>query len=218
MGQSGDCAWLQIVLDDGTDGWVAGDETLARFTVPCTALPVSSVAIVQPSPTTTPPSTVVQRQAQPTATRQIVTSTPAAPLPAPTRNLASSGPSSIIILSPADGYSSLAPVNFSWTADTPLAPGQEFEVVFWNAATETEAQGRGWVRSSTDTTVRIDPSRQPVGAYRWGVFVVAAAPYQRLRYLGPGYTLTVPGEGGSGGSSGGGGDSSPGASQGGEKP
>ena len=218
-GQANNCAWLQIVLEEGTEGWIAGDATLAQTSVPCTVIRGAEIAAVPQPPIATPIATVAAQPSQPTATRLAATSTPASvpALPAPTRSLTTGGPSSIAVLEPPDGYSSLAPITFSWNPDAPLAPGQEFEVVFWNAATETEAQGRGWVRSGAETSVRIDPARQPAGAYRWGLFVVATEPYQRLRYLGPGYLLTVTGEG-SGGSGNGGGSSPPGASGGGGKP
>ena len=226
MGQANNCAWLQIVLENGTEGWIVGDATLTQTNVPCTAIRSAEVAAVPQPPTATPLAAAATRASQPTATRAAATNTPASvtPLPAPTRNLAAVGPSSVAVLAPPDGYSSLVPVTFSWTPDAPLAPGQEFEVVFWNAAAETEAQGRGWVRSGLETSVRIDPSRQPAGAYRWGIFIVATNPYQRLRYLGPGYTLTVPNEGSGGGVSsdggggGGSGGSPPDASGGGGKP
>jgi hypothetical protein len=212
-GRTSECTWLQVVLDDGSEGWVSGGADLVRLNLACSTipLPVNGETQALLTPIRTPTATAV-RVAIATATQQNAAATPTAttaPLPTATPDLSNAGPQSVTILSPADGHNGLAPVVFSWVPDAPLASGQEFEVVFWNAASETEQQGRGWVRSSTESEVRIDPSRQASGSYRWGVYVVATDPYRRIRFLGLGYAFVVPGESGGGGSGGGNGGRDP---------
>lgn len=203
-GRISDCAWLQIVLDEGGEGWVSGSATLVRLNVACSAIPLSGDSDSRSSSTVVALPTATSRPAEATPTRQPLTNTPTLQAPPTTTPVADSGgPRSVTILSPVDGQNTLSPVNFSWRSDVPLAPGQEFEIVFWNAVTETEQQGRGWVRSSTETEVRIDPSRQAPGSYRWGIYVVIPNPYQRIRYLGAGYQFVVPGESGNTDSGGG---------------
>lgn len=218
-GRFGDCAWLQITQGTTVEGWVSGAETFVRLNVACTTVQLQNEA---PSQSLTPSagiSTPLVRQAEASPTRATATNTPSIATLTPTspQNANNAGPKSVTIISPADGHNSAAPVIFAWTADAPLEAGQEFEVVFWNSLSETEWQGRGWVRSSPEIEVRIDPSRQAPGAYRWGIFVVTSNPYQRIRYLGPGYLLTVPGDSTGGGGSGGGTGYTP-PSQGGGKP
>jgi len=161
--QAGECAWLEIVLDDGGSGWVTGDPALVQLAVPCTALAPVIVALAPtatstrrpPTATPTASATATRRPptSTPTPTRVVATATatapPATPTPRPTATAnTAAGPYAATILAPGDGQSSRAPVTFAWTADAPLAVGQEFEVVFWNANGESEAQARGWVRSS----------------------------------------------------------------------
>jgi hypothetical protein len=81
-----------------------------------------------------------------------------------------------------------------------LAAGQEFEVVFWNANGESEAQARGWVRSSPQSQALIPADKIPAGAYKWALLLVTTEPYQRLRRLAGPFTFVIPGEGGSGSS------------------
>jgi len=217
--QTGACAWLEIVLDDGSSGWVPGDPALVQLAVPCTAL--ASVAIVlapTPTPTRRPPTATATRTPRATATRRpptvtptptriAATPTPTAPpatptlRPTPTLNTAA-GPYAATIQTPGDGHNSRSPVPFAWSADAPLAPGQEFEVVFWNANSESEAQARGWVRSSPQTQVVIPADKAPPGVYQWALLLVTTEPYQRIRRLAGPFTLVVPGEGGSDSSSG----------------
>lgn len=203
LGATDECEWVQIVLDNGAEGWIAGFETSVRLNISCDSLQPATTATIQPTAIITSQPQIVLRSTpvadtprrQPTPTRSTAT-------PLPTRTPVSAGPSAVSIMSPNDGHNSSAPVTFAWIPDAPLSPGQEFEIVFWQAASETELQGRGWVRSGPETSVRIDPMRQSAGQYRWGIFVVIPEPYQRVRYLGPGFLLTVPGESNAGGSGG----------------
>jgi hypothetical protein len=252
--QAGNCAWLEVVLNDGSGGWVTGDPAMVQLAVPCTALaPV--VATLEPTVTPIrqratatpwlPPTTgtaqametelaaellmiFVQKTAtaealtaatptiRATATRRPPTSTPtptrvaatatptappATPTPRPTATAnTAAGPYAATILAPNDGQSSRAPLTFAWTADAPLAAGQEFEVVFWNANGESEAQARGWVRSSPQSQALIPADKIPAGAYKWALLLVTTEPYQRLRRLAGPFTFVIPGEGGSGSS------------------
>lgn len=192
--QAGSCAWLEIVLDDGGSGWLTGDPALVQLAVPCSAVKLVAVALA-------PTATALRRlpTATPTPTRVVVTATPTAPpatstpRPAPTADLAG-GPNAATILAPNDRQSSRAPTTFAWTVDAPLATGQEFEVVFWNANSESEAQARGWVRSSPQSQAVIPADKMPPGVYKWALLLVTTEPYQRLRRLAGPFTFVIPGE------------------------
>ncbi len=142
-----------------------------------------------PSPTRLPSPTPRPTVAAPTAAptvAMVVTDAATAPV-------AAAGPASVRILFPPDGHSSDVPLVFSWTTDAPLAGGQEFEVVFWNPNSESIGQSRGWAHSTTESSLRIDPSGQAPGNYQWGVYLIVAEPYARLRYLGGGRNFAVAG-------------------------
>jgi len=65
-GQSGNCAWLQVVLEDGSEGWMSGSAAYSNLNVTCSALPGASVAA--PTPTTARQlPTATPRPAQPAA-------------------------------------------------------------------------------------------------------------------------------------------------------
>ncbi|HHW86890.1 MAG TPA: protein kinase, partial [Chloroflexi bacterium] len=109
-----------------------------------TPLPTSTpIATSTPRPTNTPTAT-------PIAIATLVLATVAAPAPV---DGATDGPTSAQIFQPGDNHSSNTATLFKWTANAPLAPGQEFEIIFWKANGETEAQGRGLLRSSPASEV-----------------------------------------------------------------
>ncbi|MBE2236618.1 MAG: hypothetical protein IAE81_02440, partial [Caldilineaceae bacterium] len=89
-----------------------------------------------PTPTRTPLPAAVA-----TTSNQVAT-------PPPPDNDMMAGPRSAVILAPGDNHRSNSPTLFIWQADTDLGPGQEFEVVFWRANGESEAEAKGLVRSS----------------------------------------------------------------------
>jgi len=153
------------------------------------------------TPTQTPmPTATPTRQPTPTRGQQtpLPTNASLAPTPSPATNI---GPTSVRIQSPPDATASGQPVQFTWEPDRPLVPGQEYEVIFWRT-NEDEAAGRGWVRSSTATSVVIDPERSPsADTYRWAVYLVDTEPYTRLRRISEVRTFTAS-VGGSGPSSG----------------
>src|SRR5690606_36971583 len=99
------------------------------------------------------------------------------------------------ILEPVDNYASDTSTTFRWVADAPLAPGQEFEVIFWRAAGGTQAQGRGILRSSTASQVTQPIQALAPDAYKWALILVQSEPsYVRLRTLAGPFNFTVPGE------------------------
>ncbi|HHY56109.1 MAG TPA: SH3 domain-containing protein [Chloroflexi bacterium] len=71
IGQSGNCAWLQVVLEDGTEGWLSGAAAYSSLNVACNGLPGESVAAAPtPTPARQIPTTTprpVQSAAQPAA-------------------------------------------------------------------------------------------------------------------------------------------------------
>ena len=177
IGQSGNCTWLQIVLEDGVEGWMSGAAVYSSMNVACNALPGGS-ASVTPTPT-------VARQLPTATSRQ---------QPAPNSSTAS-GPYSAEIDHPDNNHSSDTPTTFKWVADAPLAPGQEFEIIFWRAAGGTEAQGRGILRSSIAMEVTQPVDKLAPDAYKWALILVQTEPsYQRIRRLAGPFNFTVPGE------------------------
>ena len=71
IGQAGNCAWLQVVLEDGAEGWLSGSAAYSSLNVACSALPGASIAAA-PTPTTarqlpTPTPRPAQPAAQPAA-------------------------------------------------------------------------------------------------------------------------------------------------------
>lgn len=130
----------------------------------------------------------------PTATSTpISTPTPTRPPATPTPNNRA-GPHSAQIHFPPNDYTSVDQTTFAWTADAPLTDGQEFEVIFWNPRIEFEASGIGWVRSSPETSITINLSKQSPGDYGWALYLVTAEPYTRIRRLAGPFTLHIPGD------------------------
>jgi len=206
--QADDCSWLEVVLDNGSDGWVTGDPELVHLTVPCSTLastavtstPTASTVRRSPTATSAPVASATPTRRSPTSTltptRTVSDGTATTPTasftPEATSTIdATTGPYTAVILAPVDGQSSRTPVTFSWTADAQLGVGQEFEVVFWRPS-DVESSATGLVRSSAATTVS-----QPVGelapdTYRWSLWLVQPEPYIRIRRLAGPFTLTVP--------------------------
>ncbi|HHW86889.1 MAG TPA: SH3 domain-containing protein [Chloroflexi bacterium] len=50
IGQSGNCAWLQVMLEDGTEGWLSGAAAYSSLNVACSGVPGGNVAAA-PTPT-----------------------------------------------------------------------------------------------------------------------------------------------------------------------
>ncbi len=48
-GQSGDCAWLQVVTPDGQPGWVSGKSTYVELNGDCEQIPEAEIATPQSS-------------------------------------------------------------------------------------------------------------------------------------------------------------------------
>jgi len=157
-----------------------------------------------PAPTATPVPTATgiatpTRRPTPTATVAETNLTAPPVGPAATAGL---GPSSVQIQAPADNANSADLTQFAWKPDQPLAPGQEFEVLFWRA-NEPESTARGWVRSGTANSIVVNPVQQPLDTYRWVVYLVNTDPYERLLRLSEPRNFTASAGGSSGGSGGG---------------
>ncbi len=54
VGQANDCGWLQVVLEDGSTGWISGSPAYTRLNVACTAVPAAQAADSSATPTKTP--------------------------------------------------------------------------------------------------------------------------------------------------------------------
>ncbi len=166
-----------------------------------TPLPVSTQAPARP--TSTPMATPTPRPSiTPTATATRPLPTAGAPSTAPAGAIASpasdpaGGPTSAQIIQPNDNHSSNTPTIFKWVANTPLAPGQEFEVVFWRANGETETNARGLVHSSIETFATLPVGELAPDAYKWALYLVLPEPYRKLTRLAGPHTFTVPSSGG----------------------
>lgn len=194
--QAADCAWLQIRREDGEQVWITGAPAYTRLNVACSSV-AAATALATPAaaPTNTPAA------ARPTAAAATVAATP--PPPTATPAPASSGPGSIAPLSPPAAAAVSGPVTFAWSPDAPLAPGQVFELVFWNPG-QNFNDGRALTAAATTTSLAINVDNLAPGAHQWGVFLAQASPYQRIRFLGHGGTINVTGGGSdSGGDTGG---------------
>ena len=138
-GQSGGCAWLQVVLKDGSAGWISGLPAYTTLNVACSRLPAAAgPAIAQAGPTRTARPTPTPRGPQAPAPS-------AAPASEPRNNLSSGdsgrvttgGPTAVRIVSPPDRTSTTAATLFAWEPNAPLAAGQVYELGFWQPI-ETE--------------------------------------------------------------------------------
>lgn len=75
-GQSGSCSWLQIVLEDGTEGWISGAGAYSSLNVACGAIPGASGSTTLPTATPVPP-TATPRAVTAATTQQQPTQAPA---------------------------------------------------------------------------------------------------------------------------------------------
>lgn len=95
-GQSGNCAWLRVVLEDGSEGWISGAASYSSLNVPCSALPNAGAAAAQPAPVAA--ATPTPRPAAPAAQ-------PAPPPAAPAAaNAASAAPGVITSFEPLGSW------------------------------------------------------------------------------------------------------------------
>lgn len=223
-GAAGITSALEVTATDsitGMDGITDASGTTAAPSLLATATPASSTAASGPGTatvkptstriaTSTPvPSPTATATPSPTATRPTATPRPtpipAAEPPAGSGAAASAGiannansaggPTSVVILGPPDGTNTNSTTTFSWQPNTPLEEGQVFEVVFWQQG-EGPGDGKAWTNAAATTQMAISPGDR-AGSYRWGVWLGTsdAGQYQRLRYLGQGYTFDVPNSG-----------------------
>ena len=81
LGQSDECAWLQVLLAGGKRGWVSGETGLVALNVPCSRVPLRPTPTLAPPATATLPPTATR---EPTATRTPVPTRTAVPTRTPT--------------------------------------------------------------------------------------------------------------------------------------
>jgi hypothetical protein len=82
-GQTGNCAWLQIVLEDGSEGWISGAAAYSSLNVACSVLPGAAASQPAPTPvpqlpTATPRPAQQPQAAQPAAQPEVPVNTGAA--------------------------------------------------------------------------------------------------------------------------------------------
>jgi serine/threonine protein kinase len=183
--------------------------------------PAAGLAMAATSGATAPPALATRRPTStpiPTNTRQPTPTPSATPLPtrtsppaAPTATAApvvavessndrddsqaiaaNDGPNSVTILSPPNHTSTSSPTTFAWQPDSPLVPGQVYEVAFW-MPNDSPAAGKAWTAATSSESVQINPAGR-IGSYQWGVWLGMfddGGAYKRLRYLGSDYEFVV---------------------------
>ncbi len=219
-GQNNNCAWLRVMTADGVAGWVDADPRFVELSMACSDIPDAlrapsaggasprrPTATPSPTPSASPlpplgmgpkvgPPTATPRP-RPTATpRGRATATPLPVLPTPTPNLlaaaAIGGPNSVSIIAPQAGLTSRDRIDFVWTADAELQPGQVYEVAFWLPG-QGPVDGVGWTEATIGNSISVKLFEQPPGTYYWGVWLgtYVDGAYYRLRYLGGDYPFEV---------------------------
>lgn len=150
-----------------------------------TETPTSSptaTASSTPSPTATTTFTPL-----PTATA-LPTDTPT---PRPTATKPTSDIKSLQLVSPPDNTQSGGRQKFEWTFWGTLAPGQKFEVIFWEEGHDALKDGFGIAGATSNTRLSVDLDRlnrqlplfRGGVTYQWGVLLVTENPYSRLALL-----------------------------------
>lgn len=81
-GQSGNCAWLQVLLEDGSDGWISGAAAYSSLNVACSVVPGARAAAAIPTPSATPRPVQQAAPPQPAAAQPPAAQQPAAQQPA----------------------------------------------------------------------------------------------------------------------------------------
>ncbi len=156
-----------------------------------TPLPRASAT---PTVTVTPTRTSTPR---PPAGAPAETSGPAAtPTQETTSSATSGGPTSVTLLSPADGHAGNGPVTFSWQPNQLLALGQVFEPVYWKASGESYQDAHSWTNASENTSSSYNIGILAQDSYKWGVWLgtFENGAYERIRFLGGEGRFTVSGE------------------------
>lgn len=76
-GQSGNCAWLQVLLEDGSNGWISGAAAYSSLNVSCSTVPSARAAAAVPTPTATPKPVQQAAPPPPTAAQPAAAQQPA---------------------------------------------------------------------------------------------------------------------------------------------
>lgn len=188
-----------------------------------TFTPIPPTATNTPLPTATqtntPLPTATFTPVPPTATNTAVptwtpapTNTPTltptnTPIPSPT---VASG--QVTLVEPSDGTNGGGQRIFRWSANFTPSPGTGFELVFWRPGEDPMGNGFGLAAPTLETgvTVDLDALDDILGErldngdeYRWGILLVKTEPYERISYLGGGYTFLFSRSNGGGGNDGG---------------
>jgi hypothetical protein len=143
-------------------------------------VPPSPTPRFRPTPTRRPGAAPTAARVQPTAD--------------PMDRLAASGPYAAGNFRPEMGYTSIVPTTFSWVSDMALGPDQVFELAFWTPGQSPE-DGLGWTGATTGNSLNVKLGDHGPGTYYWGVWLggFVNSEYRRIRYLGGGNMLTIPG-------------------------
>ncbi|MCB0188983.1 MAG: hypothetical protein KDE31_32160, partial [Caldilineaceae bacterium] len=161
-----------------------------------TATPIpTGTPTAKPIPPTPPPPTPLPtntaRAVQPT--RRPATPTP---IPSPSPAFIDLASANVTIIEPDVGDTLAGKRPFRWKANFSLPPGYAFEVIFWRHGQDALTQGKGYAGSTTDTTLNAEANNfrirnAPEGEYQWGVILIRAEPYQRVKFLGGGQVIYV---------------------------
>lgn len=192
------CSEIPDALRAPSGGSSGGSSSATTRRPTVTPTPTPSASPLPPlgmGPRVAPPTETPRPR--PTATpRGRSTATPLPALPTPTPNLlaaaAVGGPNSVSIVAPQAGLTSRNRVDFVWTADAELQPGQVFEVAFWLPG-QGPVDGVGWTDATIGNSISVKLYEQPPGTYHWGVWLgtYVDGAYSRLRYLGGDYPFEV---------------------------
>lgn len=118
------------------------------------------------------------------------TATPLRATSVPTSKTIENGPTLIVSFSPSNGSSVNEAMTIAWQADSELAPGQVYELAFWQTGGPENGRALDGASISTSRTIRIE--NMPDGIYSWGIWLAVTEPtYQRIRYLGPDAKIAV---------------------------
>jgi len=198
-----DAETIVLVASPTTRLLPTASPTATRPPLPTSTPTATLTALPSPTPTLTPYRTSTPA-ATPTASPSPTPTLTHTPLPAavaptssqvaappPPDSVNQAGPRSAVILTPGDNHNSNTATLFRWRPDADLAPGQEYEVVFWKANGESEGQGKGLVRSSVAVEILLPVGNLAPDAYRWTLYLVQPEPYRRIRPLAGPFAFTV---------------------------
>lgn len=203
VGQADNCAWLQIMVEDGTKAWLTGATLYTKLDVGCRSVPAAQVASVE-QPTKRPmPAQATAKPTEKVTVEPTSVAREVAPTPTAKPVQVADGPTSIIPIEPGPDIRVNGPVTFAWTPDAQLNQDQVFELVFWSPG-QSFKDGRALNSAAATTTMQVNVSNLGSGPHSWGVYLASAEPYSRLRFLGEGGAINVASDDQAGGTNSGG--------------